>query len=46
MCQKRQLHQLPRGHQLNDAAPPRERPAYSPEAFARAARAALKARAM
>jgi hypothetical protein len=45
MCQKRQLHQLPRDHQLPDAAPPRGRPAYSAEAFARAARAAVKARA-
>ena len=44
-CRTRQVHQLPRGHQLDRAAPPRERPAYSLEAFARAVRAARRARA-
>lgn len=54
MCQMCQLHQLPPDHQLPAfakasvgkpaAAPPRERPAYSPEAFARAARAAVAVR--
>jgi hypothetical protein len=42
-CRTRQVHQLPRGRQLPGAAPPRERPAYSLEAFARIARAARKA---
>jgi len=44
-CQTRQVRQLPRGHQPPDAAPPRDRPAYSFEAFVRAARAARRAKA-
>jgi hypothetical protein len=44
-CRTRRVQQLPRDHQLPDAAPTRKPPAYSREAFERAVRAALKARA-
>lgn len=43
-CQTRQVRQLPRDHQPPDAAPPRERPAYSFEAFVRSAGRARIAR--